>query len=399
MPIYPDRKNGELTGRYRVEVTTAGERRRGRANSLPEAKALEARLRSHSAADASTATASPVAPVAQSRPSLLTMSEGRSRARGLLWSGQATERDSFRKLDRIIEIVGPNLPLDDFDANSLDQMITALRQGGCSDATLNRYLSNVSKFLKWCYRRKLRATPVPEVDWRDEDEGRIRWITYEEEAQLLAILPEPHRTVVYAAIRTGMRAMELLSLTEEQVSPRWVYLWGVGTKSGKTRSVPINDDIFQLLAPLVSAGAMPEYWSLRYEWDIARKAMGLDEDRSFVFHACRHTYATRAVQAGVNIRVLQRLMGHSAMNTTLRYAHVDDCTLTEAVTSSIDFHDKRSQGHVLREASLGGVLGGAEGGAFPPTPGPRSALRGASSNRRPDGGVVTQRTANPVNDD
>jgi len=42
MPIYPDRKNGQLTGRYRVEVTVDGQRRRGRANSLADAKSLEA---------------------------------------------------------------------------------------------------------------------------------------------------------------------------------------------------------------------------------------------------------------------------------------------------------------------------------------------------------------------
>lgn len=36
--IYPDRKNGELTGRYRVEVTHAGKRKRGRASSLSGAK-------------------------------------------------------------------------------------------------------------------------------------------------------------------------------------------------------------------------------------------------------------------------------------------------------------------------------------------------------------------------
>ena len=36
MFIYPDRKSGELTGRFRVEVMVDGKRKRGRANSLPE---------------------------------------------------------------------------------------------------------------------------------------------------------------------------------------------------------------------------------------------------------------------------------------------------------------------------------------------------------------------------
>ena len=44
MSIYPDKKDGKLTGRFAVEVTIDGKRKRGRTDSLPEAKALEAKF-------------------------------------------------------------------------------------------------------------------------------------------------------------------------------------------------------------------------------------------------------------------------------------------------------------------------------------------------------------------
>jgi integrase len=398
MSIYPDRKDGELTGRYRVEVSYNSRRKRGRADSLSQAKALEVSLLAQLKGEEQPEVQVPAKPQVSDAFVCLTMGEGCKRARGHLWSGQATERSSFRKLDRIVSIVGSDTPLDAFDANSLDQLVETLRKEGCSDATVNRYLSNISKFLKWCYKRKLRTAPVPEVDWRDEDEGRIRWISYDEEDTLLSLLPEPHRTVVYVAIRTGMRASEILSLVPDQVSPRWVYLWGDGTKSGKNRSVPITTELYELLAPLVSADALPDYWSLRYEWDTARKAMGLQDDKTFVFHACRHTYACRAVQANVNIRVLQKLMGHATITTTLRYANVDDATLADVALSALDFHAERSQGRTLT-SSQGGAEGGAKGGAIPLFKPRHAEPGGAVSNRRPDGGVVTQRTANPANDE
>jgi hypothetical protein len=59
--------------------------------------------------------------------------------------------------------------------------------------------------------------------------------------------------------------------------------------------------------------------------------MGLSDDEDFVFHALRHTRATRLVQHGVNLRVIQQFMGHKAIQTTLRYAHVSDDMLASAV--------------------------------------------------------------------
>lgn len=49
-------------------------------------------------------------------------------------------------------------------------------------------------------------------------------------------------------------------------------------------------------------------------------------------HALRHTYATRAIERGVMPKVLQKLLGHSSIKTTLdRYVHVTDASLTIAV--------------------------------------------------------------------
>lgn len=58
--------------------------------------------------------------------------------------------------------------------------------------------------------------------------------------------------MVYIAIRTGMRASELLGLEEAQVTPRWAHLWE--TKNGSARSVPLTDDLHGRLGPLVSGG-------------------------------------------------------------------------------------------------------------------------------------------------
>ena len=56
------------------------------------------------------------------------------------------------------------------------------------------------------------------------------------------------------------------------------------------------------------------------------------EIKRFCMHALRHTYATRAIERGVMPKVLQKLLGHSSIKTTMdRYVHVTDASLINAV--------------------------------------------------------------------
>ena len=49
-------------------------------------------------------------------------------------------------------------------------------------------------------------------------------------------------------------------------------------------------------------------------------------------HALRHTYATRAIESGMQPKVLQKLLGHASIKTTMdRYVHVTDSSMADAV--------------------------------------------------------------------
>ena len=70
----------------------------------------------------------------------------------------------------------------------------------------------------------------------------------------------------------------------------------------------------------------------------ASKILGF---RSLGFHDLRHTAATRMVESGVNIIVISKILGHSDIKTTMRYAHPED-SLKQALESLGDF-DKNTK--------------------------------------------------------
>jgi integrase len=106
-------------------------------------------------------------------------------------------------------------------------------------------------------------------------------------------------------------------------------------KNNKPRSVPMTGrvkDIFK--RRVVSHKPKPFPYTndwLGDLWDRAKFKMGLKDDPQFVPYALRHTCASRLVQRGINLRVVQEWMGHKTITVTMRYAHLTPTNLLEAV--------------------------------------------------------------------
>jgi site-specific recombinase XerD len=73
----------------------------------------------------------------------------------------------------------------------------------------------------------------------------------------------------------------------------------------------------------VFSDGIPSKWFTR-----ACRAVGI---KNFTWHSLRHTFASRLVMAGVDLRTVQELMGHRTITTTMRYAHLAPAHQAEAV--------------------------------------------------------------------
>lgn len=326
MAIYPDKKAGQLTGRWRVELQQGTQRYRKRHDLHADAVADEEFVRS------SWARGEPVGAIRPDKaPTLHSIASVTQEARGTLWGGKVNENSAWAHIRVIGEIIGAETPLDSLATAHLTTVIKELSSRGKTDATINRYLSHFRSFLVWAYDEGFKTTHIGDIKfrWKKETAGRIRWITPDEELQLKKFLPANVWMLVKVAIETGCRRNELLTLEPRDINGNRMHLWD--TKTDYPRTVPMSEETTQMINTLLAKGTMPTQRGLRSWWQRAKVKMGLEHDDQFVFHVCRHTCATRLVDAGVNLLVIKEWLGHKRIETTQRYAHVNPSNLDEAL--------------------------------------------------------------------
>jgi integrase len=356
MSIYPDKKNGKLTGRWRVEVQRNGRVFKSRFATFADAQAWEAQVKNlvvlpaavNDTVAALLGTVGAVKADHRRRANPQTLLEALEVSQEVLWGRKASRDGQVSSVKDAAAILG-DPRLGQIDAQAGDKLVTAWRERGLDDKTLNRKFSALRCVLRWAVEREIIAK-APKLPWFDEHEGRIRSLTEAEERRMVALLVSYGRPLeaklVQAAIDTGMRRGELLGVRGEQVIDGKVHLVGKETKSGRSRVISLTPRALAILEALKVARGddrkTPLFfdvkeWTLRFWWDKARAEMGLADDPDFVVHACRHTCATRLVHKGIHIRTIQRFMGHEAIETTLKYTHVNDKLLDDAAAALATF--------------------------------------------------------------
>jgi integrase/recombinase XerD len=138
-------------------------------------------------------------------------------------------------------------------------------------------------------------------------------------------------TCLILALYAGLRAHEIAKIRGEDVEEDSLYVFG---KGGQGKFLPTH--------PLVWAEALKRP---RYDWwfpsgDSHLKSPSVTNMATRLFaangiegsiHRCRHTYGTELLRAGVNIRVVQTLMRHESLNSTMIYTAVDEDERRDAI--------------------------------------------------------------------
>ncbi|WP_017778670.1 phage integrase [Aeromonas dhakensis] len=121
--------------------------------------------------------------------------------------------------------------------------------------------------------------------------------------------------IVRLCLATGARWGEIQNMTQSQVAQN--RLTFTHTKGGKRRTVPINQELNALIPK--RRGKLFSECYRHFETAISRAGIELPEGQST--HVLRHTFASHFMMNGGNILVLQKILGHSTITMTMRYAH------------------------------------------------------------------------------
>lgn len=216
-----------------------------------------------------------------------------------------------------------------------------------SIATVNRELTVLRRMLSiahregWILRHPFSGSDT--VISSSDETKRTRVLSADEETLLLDACDENRsklRAIVICALDTGMRRGEILSLRWRDVDlqTRRINIQALNTKTLRSRSVAISTRLLDVLQNLPNRDPSTRVFgvtdTVKRSWATAKRVAGITDLK---FHDLRHTCATRLVQAGMPIAEVSRILGHTSVVTTFRYANVDDTTFDRM----IDILDRR----------------------------------------------------------
>lgn len=244
-------------------------------------------------------------------------------------------RDSTRRLARLNAMCEflRNPVAADLTANQFARFRAARLDAGISQRTVNNDLCFINALFNELHRLQeiAYANPLSLVKALRAQEKSLSFLTHDQIAELLTQCEKsgnPHvLPLTMICLSTGCRWSEAENLTAKTVQSGRLSF--EGTKSAKVRTVPVSDQLINTVrkhwkqfGPFT--GSMTSFRRV-----LARCTFQLPQGQAT--HVLRHTFASHFVQQGGNILTLQRILGHSTIQMTMRYAHLAPDHLQEAL--------------------------------------------------------------------
>ena len=230
---------------------------------------------------------------------------------------------------------------------------------GLNAASRARKISTLRSFYKYLTvkTKQLAVDPVADLDAPKINKTLPRYLTLEESERLLLAVDGRNKERDYCILclflNCGLRISELIGLNDADVRDDNVRVFG---KGGKERIVYLNDscrDAINAYRPVRKIVAGPDCKA--FFVSSRRKRMSRDAVHAMVkktllkagldaslysSHKLRHTAATLMLQNGVDVRTVQEVLGHTNLNTTQIYTHVDNSELHIAAEANPLSHFK-----------------------------------------------------------
>ncbi len=245
-------------------------------------------------------------------------------------------------LDRLlIPTFGAN-PIGDIATLEVEKYKLERVRSGMSNKTINSELGVLGKCLRDA-KKWIGIEKIPEITPLKLAPTHFDFLSKEECDRLLSNLEGIWYDIVYTALKTGLRRGELEALRwqDVQLDKKTVLVRHnrcsvtnelLSPKGNSVRSVPLSDDVVELLKRRQrEEGFVFGVDGQMFEGRVLNRkiAVGCNLARLRVVtcHVLRHTFASHLAMKGVPIIVIQKLLGHTDLKVTMRYAHLSQESL------------------------------------------------------------------------
>jgi len=246
---------------------------------------------------------------------------------------KGTQR-TIRSIKILLQFFG-NLQFSSITEEVVDQY-KSLRLEQVKPTTINKELSALSMMCKWAKKKRyceeikierfpprLTKAPLPDIHKR------------EDVLALINSMPWPKQGLYWCLYYGGLRSEEARNLVVEKINLQLGVMLVVG-KGNKERVVPVIGDLAPILEKRINEIETGLLWpgpkgnkmgDLRKTIEWAQKRTKIKGH--YTPHSFRHAFGTHATMAGVNLRTLQEVMGHSTSTTTELYTRLAAGALSE----------------------------------------------------------------------
>lgn len=206
------------------------------------------------------------------------------------------------------------------------------------------YQKSLVGAIKFFYNQQLRKNYQLDYLYPDRREYKLPQVLSKTEIQsiITSITNIKHKTIISTIYACGLRLGEAINLKVKDIDSRRNLIRIEQAKGNKDRFVPLPENLLKLLREYYKTykpkyflfeGQYGEKYSARSVQSILKNALkkvGIRKDVSI--HTLRHSYASHLLEAGVDIRVIQNLLGHASIRTTQIYTHISSAHI-QAVKS------------------------------------------------------------------
>ena len=237
------------------------------------------------------------------------------------------------RYNKYLEPVLGSKRLDHITPKMIRQITAILYEDGLKDATIYQYHGLIKRTFDHMINEEgyKGENPMKRIKTPSRKEHRERYLTKQEASDLLAamrMVSTEDYMFTLIGLFTGMRRTEILNIKGKDIDMD-TGLIRVEGKGGKIRHCEMNDEIRSLLS-LFTLAPGEKLFKNRFHldrWLRVVDGLGLNDgiksdDRIWRVtpHTLRHTFGSWLAQDGVDLLAIKELMGHSNIQTTMRYA-------------------------------------------------------------------------------